>query len=201
MERHSAHIKAAARKATQFEGQIAQVEAELLVWLASQVPAEQVIVEIGSYRGRSAIALALGSLLGNGVRVYAVDPHLDFTGVKGGEFGPSDMARLYRNLDVAGVGRIVAVVALPSVMIGRAWFESDEWNNVGLLWIDGDHRYEAVRDDFETWAPCVAVGGWLAFHDSLAPGVGRLLAEIDGLAGFEKKGLCRQVTWYQRVGS
>ncbi len=36
---------------------------------------------------------------------------------------------------------------------------------VDFLFLDGDHRYEAVRRDFELYAPLVRPGGLVAFHD------------------------------------
>ena len=36
---------------------------------------------------------------------------------------------------------------------------------VDLLFIDGDHKYEGVHRDFETYAPLVRPGGLIAFHD------------------------------------
>lgn len=33
------------------------------------------------------------------------------------------------------------------------------------LFIDGDHRYEGVKLDFETYGPLVKLGGLIAFHD------------------------------------
>jgi predicted O-methyltransferase YrrM len=38
---------------------------------------------------------------------------------------------------------------------------------VDFLMIDGDHRYEGVRRDFELYAPLVGNGGLIAFHDIL----------------------------------
>jgi predicted O-methyltransferase YrrM len=35
-----------------------------------------------------------------------------------------------------------------------------------LIFIDADHSYDAVRSDFQAWAPKLAPGGVLAFHDS-----------------------------------
>ena len=43
-----------------------------------------------------------------------------------------------------------------------ALFES---NTVDLIHIDGLHTYEAVRKDYETWAPKLKQGGTLLFHD------------------------------------
>jgi len=43
-----------------------------------------------------------------------------------------------------------------------------------FLFIDGDHTYGGVRQDFETYGPMVRPGGLVAFHDILptATGVG-----------------------------
>jgi hypothetical protein len=35
-----------------------------------------------------------------------------------------------------------------------------------FIFIDGDHTYEAVRQDFEQWLPLLQTGGFMAFHDS-----------------------------------
>jgi predicted O-methyltransferase YrrM len=36
---------------------------------------------------------------------------------------------------------------------------------VDFLFIDGDHRYEAVKKDFDYYSPLVRPGGIIAFHD------------------------------------
>lgn len=38
---------------------------------------------------------------------------------------------------------------------------------IDLLMIDGDHSYDGVRTDFDLYAPLVAKGGFVAFHDIL----------------------------------
>lgn len=40
-----------------------------------------------------------------------------------------------------------------------------------FLFIDGDHRYEGVRKDFEMYSPFVKKGGLVAFHDISVEGV------------------------------
>lgn len=40
--------------------------------------------------------------------------------------------------------------------------------SIDFLFIDGDHSYEGVRQDFELYAPLVGRGGLIAFHD-IAP--------------------------------
>ena len=34
-----------------------------------------------------------------------------------------------------------------------------------FLFIDGDHRYEAIKSDYETYSPLVRTGGVIGFHD------------------------------------
>jgi predicted O-methyltransferase YrrM len=36
---------------------------------------------------------------------------------------------------------------------------------IDFLFIDGDHTYEGVKKDFETYGPLVRKGGFVAFHD------------------------------------
>jgi predicted O-methyltransferase YrrM len=38
---------------------------------------------------------------------------------------------------------------------------------IDFLMIDGDHRYEGVKRDWEIWEPLVSPGGLIAFHDIL----------------------------------
>ncbi len=35
-----------------------------------------------------------------------------------------------------------------------------------FIFIDGDHSYEACKQDFEDWYPLLSSGGFVAFHDS-----------------------------------
>ncbi|HUJ10135.1 MAG TPA: class I SAM-dependent methyltransferase [Verrucomicrobiae bacterium] len=184
----------ALRLAQLIEGQVSPNELRILIELAKKVPASNVIVEIGTYRGRSAVALALGAQLGSGARVYAIDPHVTFKGVKGGQFGPPDMAALYANLAKAGVGETVAVVCLPSLIPAQAWRGRD----VGLLWLDGDHSYEGVRADFDAWFPLVIHDGMVAFHDVDAPGVKQLLNEVARDGRVEFVGNVERLSWLRK---
>lgn len=38
-------------------------------------------------------------------------------------------------------------------------------NKLDFLFIDGDHRYEAIKSDFELYSPLVRRGGVVGFHD------------------------------------
>jgi len=43
-------------------------------------------------------------------------------------------------------------------------------NELDLLFIDGDHSYEGVKKDFDTYSPLVKKNGLIAFHD-IVPGI------------------------------
>lgn len=56
---------------------------------------------------------------------------------------------------------------------------------IDLLFIDGDHRYEGVKRDFELYRPLVATGGLIVFHDISKQNdsraqVGKLWRELPG---------------------
>jgi predicted O-methyltransferase YrrM len=178
------------------DGQVEDREIRKLLQLNQNVPKEQVIVEIGSYRGRSAVALALGSLSGNQNPVYSIDPHIYFRGIMGGMFGPEDQAYLYQNLTQARVGHIVFIISLPSKAAAKAWSEK----NIGLLFIDGDHSYEAVYLDYEKWRPFLVIGSTIAFHDSNTDGVGKLIREMKGKNQIKLMGKNKTLQWFTFLG-
>ena len=129
------------------------------------------------------MALALGSLANGGVPVYAIDPHEPFKGICGGDFGPKDRIAFFKNVLRTDVGEVVRLVNLSSEVISKGWSRE-----VALLWIDGDHRYEAARRDFECWEPFVVKGGLIGFHDSINPGLGpgKVIAEAMPSGKFDK---------------
>ena len=151
------------------DGHLSRSEAKVLFELAKAVKKNEVIIEIGSFKGRSTLALALGSLSGNNNRVYAIDPHLEFRGILG-----ADQAYLYKVLVRNKVGHIVFVVSLKSEQVAMGWQDK----NIGLLWIDGDHTYKAVRKDFESWYPYLTHDSVIVFHDCNTDGIKKLINEI-----------------------
>jgi glycosyltransferase involved in cell wall biosynthesis/predicted O-methyltransferase YrrM len=124
------------------------------------------IVEIGSFRGKSAVALADGATRA-GVQAFCIEPHSAFTGVYGGRFGPDDRGAFYRIMLETGFFQTVALVNLESRNAARAWK-----GPIGLLFIDGDHSLQGVQEDVDAWENYVCVGGVIAFDDALDPQIG-----------------------------
>ena len=55
----------------------------------------------------------------------------------------------------------------------REYSDSYDW-----IFIDAGHRYEEVKNDWETFGELVAEGGLVCFHDVNYPDVARLYSEI-----------------------
>jgi hypothetical protein len=37
--------------------------------------------------------------------------------------------------------------------------------SIGLLFVDADHDYEAIRADIRAWSPAIVQEGWIVLHD------------------------------------
>jgi MMP 1-O-methyltransferase len=131
-------------------GWLTDEEGQALFELARDCSGTGVIVEIGSWKGKSTICLGLGSRAGRGVRIFAVDPHADY---RHGEFKD--------NVERAGIGDLVTPVKGLSQQVA-----SDFDQPIELLFVDGSHEEELVREDFDKWVPKVVEGGVVAFHDT-----------------------------------
>lgn len=119
-------------------------EAALLYKYAKK--SEGHIVEIGRKYGGSALLLA--SAVNSDRKVYSVD----FVVWK----------ELESNLKSAPPEVVERIVLINKESTEAA----DEWEGpIGLLFIDGDHAYNAVRSDRDSWCKFVAKGGYVAFHD------------------------------------
>ena len=144
-------------------------ELERLRELAWEVPAECAIVEIGSYLGESAIALARGAADGAGApRVHCVDPWIGPTpGTTGQDplnLGTGDAwyAAFLDNIEIAGVADQITVHRETSAEAASRWTAEQP---IGLLFIDAVHDYDPILQDYTLWSPYVVEAGWLAFHD------------------------------------
>jgi MMP 1-O-methyltransferase len=129
------------------------------------------IAEIGTYCGKSTIYLAAAASEASQL-VVTVDHHRGSEEIQPGwEFhdpelvdpatGRMDSLPFFRaTLAAAGLeDRVVAVIG-NSADVARLWRTP-----LGMLFIDGGHSEYNVVTDYEGWAPLLAMGGALAFHD------------------------------------
>ena len=143
------------RVATTIEGWLSNAQGCALFRAAAATTGKGRIVEIGSWKGRSTAWLAAGARL-SGARVVAVDPH---TGSRE-DPDAATLAEFHANLARAGVAGHVEPLVMTSAEAARAFDAPIE-----LLFIDGDHTYDAVRLDADLWLPKLVEGGTVMFHD------------------------------------
>ncbi|HEV8621132.1 MAG TPA: class I SAM-dependent methyltransferase, partial [Nitrospiraceae bacterium] len=109
-----------------------------------------VILEIGSWKGKSTICLAKGSYAGGKALVYAVDPHVGTLEQNHWLGGGSSLDDFKRNIEAARIANLVIPV------VKRSQDLASEWNKpISFLWIDGDHSYESAKRDFDLFSPWV----------------------------------------------
>jgi predicted O-methyltransferase YrrM len=148
------------------EGWMTPGQAERLWSCARAVPASGLVVEIGSFRGRSMIVLA--SAAPEGTDLVAIDPHA------GNDRGPQELEGFQdeaatdhevfkANLRAAGVqDRVRHVRKFSGDALG------DVAGDIDLLYIDGAHRFGPAVDDIRRWSAKVRPGGELLIHDSFS---------------------------------
>jgi hypothetical protein len=181
------------RDVPSIRGWLSREVAVLLYDLAREVT-DGCIVEVGSYRGRSTVALAHGAAAGGGAPIFAVEPHERFTGARGGEFGPEDRAAFFRNMVRTRAYRNVRLLNISSEILAPGWRQP-----VGLLWLDGDHSYEGVRRDFDAWEPHLLPTCDVVLDDADDPKLGphRLVQELTD-EGWVKAGEVDRVVHLRR---
>jgi methyltransferase family protein len=147
-------------------------------------------VEIGCYNGGGTYFLAKGAAESGG-RVASIDPFLDDLPAQRARDDDHFACMAQFDRYYAGKKREEEVYAflrrqrLSNVDLVKGYSHDvvKTWRNgIRLLFIDGNHEYHAVRQDFEDWSPFVELGGYVLFHDStpasLHPGPVRVASEI-----------------------
>ena len=129
--------------------------------LASFLPVGLTMVEIGAYAGESMEVYA-GS--GKVRKIFSVDPWepgydpLD-------PASSCDMALVESEFDrrAAQFQGVVEVVKLKMKSLEAAKLFEDE--SLDFVYLDGNHRYHAVRSDLKAWVRRVRPGGLIGGHD------------------------------------
>jgi hypothetical protein len=179
------------------EGWMSPGQGATLYGSAASCPVDGRIVEIGSFRGRSAVVLAAAA--DPSVEIVAIDPHA------GNDRGPQeiegfeaeaadDHSVFNANLAAAGVSDRVRLVRE---------FSDDALalveGPIDVLYVDGAHRYGPALADIRAWGDRVGDGGTLLIHDSFSS-IGVTLAILRSLAfggKFRYVGRSRSMTIYR----
>ena len=161
-----------------------------LNWIAHMASKYKTIVEVGCYKGRSTRAWTDNT----SGKVYAVDPWNGNYYRNDGKvlWSSQDLNRVYNEFlaNVKDCGNLIVFRgSLPD------FFDSLPVTP-DLIFIDGDHRYENVKNDLLTAFQSLQIGGIIAGHDyshSDWPGVKRAVDEF-----FPNVNLEESIWWTQK---
>ena len=179
-------------------GFLLENEARFLGMMAASAPRDGSIVEIGSFKGKSAVMLGkLAERYGFGP-IVAIDPH-NFHNEELSEHRSAPGATSYdefiRNVEGAGVSAFVEVHREFSTEVAKSWNRP-----IGLLWIDGDHSYAGAKADFDGFMPHLLPGGFVALHDALHPFSGPIRVFVEDIlrsGQFGAAGFVNSIAWAQ----
>jgi predicted O-methyltransferase YrrM len=148
------------------DGWLSPDQARRLWSRARELPPGGRAVEIGSYRGRSAIVLARAAP--PDATLIAIDPHAGNDRgpqeIRGrAEEGEADHRAFLSNLERAGVADSVRHVRRPSQDA-----HGEVEGPVDLLYVDGAHRFGPASVDIASWGARVRPGGALLVHDAFS---------------------------------
>jgi predicted O-methyltransferase YrrM len=142
------------------------------------LPAGFSIVEIGSYLGASTAFLGFAAMRNDGF-VHAIDP---WTNDAMGAEGQRDTWAEFRNNTEPFKHYIVPHQGYSTDVAKAGPIPCD------MLFIDGDHNYDAVVADLRAWLPSLKPGGVLAMHDIDAPMVKQAFDDVVGPGGIDGLG-------------
>jgi predicted O-methyltransferase YrrM len=151
------------------DGWLSHNEAMTLYELARSLPAPApVLVEIGSWLGKSSVVLAKGIQSYKMSVLYCIDPFdgagdpvsLTAYSRRKAALQTSLREQFEQNIRKNHVDQIIKVCQGYSHDY-VAGFE----DQIDLLFIDGNHEYQYVMQDYQDWSPLIKAGGLIAFHD------------------------------------
>jgi predicted O-methyltransferase YrrM len=157
------------------------------------------IVELGAYKGRSTLCLALGCRAANNGKVYGIDKFVFKLAAQEKYGNPPETESIFdHNIKKKGLKNRVVKKKSSFQEAVKGWSEP-----IRFLFIDGAHSYEGTKANFLSWEPFVKVGGVIAFHDSVGgkwPGVTQCVEEfVRGSDKFANLKIVHSITFVEKV--
>lgn len=165
-------------------------ELRTLYELASTCPQDAVALEIGSHLGASSCYIAAGLKQKNG-HLFCVDTWNNETMPEGEQ---NTFAEFQKNTN--GVKQQITPVRKRSEDVNAC----DINVPLDFVFIDGDHSYKAVKNDYEKISPWIVGGGILAFHDCIYfEGVSRIIGEALASGAWQVGGKVENLLWLRKI--
>jgi glycosyltransferase involved in cell wall biosynthesis/predicted O-methyltransferase YrrM len=143
------------------EGFMIPGQEEYLFNKVKTLPSDAVIVEIGSYKGRSTVAMAY-ACIGTNRKIYCIDT---WDG-NDTDFPDRNFFDIWQeNVQKNGLGEYVLPCQGYSHQVLTQWNQISGEKAIDFIFIDGSHQFLDVLKDFELSFPLIKENGWMAFHD------------------------------------
>jgi len=149
----------------------------------NQIPNNGTIVEVGSWKGKSAAFLAVEIVNSNkNLKLFCVDTWLGSPEHRDtrSRFYDPNIDKLYESFlsNTEPVKSIISPIRKNSIEASKDFQD----NSLDIVFLDACHEYECVKKDIECWLPKVKVGGILSGHDynNNWPGVNLAVHEAFG---------------------
>lgn len=148
--------------------------------LAKAIPANGQMVEVGSWKGQSAVCMAveLENLGKSSVKFYCVDTWLGSQEEAHQKDVYVQTGNLYQLFlaNISPVRHLITPIRENSVVAAKLFAD----HSSEIVFIDACHEYECVKEDIAAWLPKVKPGGILAGHDYIDdfPGVKKAVDEF-----------------------
>jgi len=177
------------------EGWLTEKEANLLYTIAKNTTKN--IIEIGAWKGLSTIFLAFGLIQGKqNNKLYSIDHHTGSEEHKRDNQKTFTLPKFAENIRKFNIGNVIKTIITTSEKASKIIN-----SKVTLIFIDGSHEYEDVKNDFIFWWQKLEIGGTIMFHDTLTKkGVSKFVDEIIRQredVGMPK--LLHEITYFQKV--
>ncbi|MEH1848380.1 MAG: class I SAM-dependent methyltransferase [Nostoc sp.] len=143
------------------EGFMVPGQEEYLFNKVKSLPEDAVIIEIGSFKGRSTVAMAY-ACIGTKRKIYSIDT---WDG-NNADFSERQFFDVWQqNVQSNGLEQYVIPLRGYSYEVLNNWYKLTDYKAIDFIFIDGSHQYLDVLKDFELSFSLVKNGGWIAFHD------------------------------------
>jgi len=118
----------------------------------------QMLIEMDP--GATDTVLEIGSFQGDSLKIWreVLDPSL-LIGVQDTDEVPPELAAAIDAKIVRGKSQDIATRAEVALLL--------DGRQVDMLYIDGDHMYDAAKRDWELYSPLVRPGGIIVLHDAV----------------------------------
>lgn len=152
------------------DGWLSTQEGLFLYKLARRLEENAIIVEIGSWHGKSTVWLGSAIKDKKNAKLYAVDPHRG-SPEKEGEFERVNTFDVFnKNIHQAGLVEKILPLRKTSLRAAAAFSKKAD-----IIFIDGSHLFADVKKDFFVWKKKLKKGGWIILHDAtVLPGPWRI---------------------------